>query len=122
MGSVLQFGGDDPLTLYITGDTLVHDDLREIPARHPSLDVGLWHLGATRLPGVLGLGPLVTMDGRQGADLLEIVAPRRTLPIHHGDYGVFTENVDTFFGEVQRRGLAGVIRLARGVPVALPPE
>jgi len=122
MGSVLTFTppAGDPLRLYVTGDTLVHDDLRELPRRHPDLDVGLWHLGGTRIP--LGKGVLVTMDGRQGADLLEIVTPRRTVPIHHGDYGVFADPVETFLAEVDRRALRGVVQVRRGVAVPLPPD
>ena len=122
MGSVLAFAPADgaPLSVYVTGDTLVHDDLHEVPRRHPHLDVGLWHLGGTRIP--LGKGVLVTMDGRQGADLLEIVTPGRTVPIHHGDYGVFADPVETFLAEVERRGLPGVVQVPRGVPVPLPPD
>ena len=88
MGSVLEFrpppGGDPPLTVYVTGDTLLVDDLREVPRRHPHLDLGVWHLGGTRV-----LGMTVTMDGRQGADLLELVHPQRSVPVHNDDYGVF---------------------------------
>ena len=111
MGSVLEFAGAgvDPLSIYITGDTLVHDDLREIPARHPSLDVGLWHLGGTRV-----LGLMVTMDGRQGADLLELVRPAMTVPIHYDDYTVFKSPLRDFLEEVSRRGLPGVRAIARG--------
>jgi L-ascorbate metabolism protein UlaG (beta-lactamase superfamily) len=121
MGSVLTFSPADgpPLRLYVTGDTLVHDDLREVPRRWPELDVGLWHLGGTRIPGVLGMGLLVTMDGRQGAELLELVRPRRTVPIHHGDYGVFTDPVETFLAECERRGLTGVTPVRRGITVPL---
>ena len=121
MGSVLRFspadGAGAGLTVYVTGDTLVHDDLREVPRRHPDLDVGLWHLGGTRIP--FGKGLLVTMDGRQGAELLELVRPRRTVPIHHGDYGVFADPVETFLAECERRGLTGVTPVPRGVRVPL---
>jgi L-ascorbate metabolism protein UlaG (beta-lactamase superfamily) len=123
MGSVLEYrpaGDDVPLSVYVTGDTLVVDDLREVPRRHPSLDLGLWHLGGTRIPGVLGLGALVTMDGRQGADLLELVRPTTVVPIHHGDYGVFTSPLSDFLDEVGRRGLPGVRPLERGQELALP--
>ena len=120
MGSVLQFspsaGGADPLSVYVTGDTLVHDDLREIPRRHPSLDLGLWHLGGTKV-----LGVTVTMDGRQGADLLELVGPRTTVPIHYDDYGVFRSPLSDFLAEVERRGLSGVQVVERGSTLALPP-
>jgi L-ascorbate metabolism protein UlaG (beta-lactamase superfamily) len=120
MGSVLRFSGSgDPLEVYVTGDTLVHDDLREVPRRHPDLDVGLWHLGGTRIP--FGKGVLVTMDGRQGAELLSWVRPKRTVPVHHGDYGVFADPVGTFLEECARRGLTGVVQAPRGVPVPLPP-
>jgi L-ascorbate metabolism protein UlaG (beta-lactamase superfamily) len=119
MGSVLQYtpaGGDPALSVYVTGDTLLHDDLREIPRRHPSLDLGLWHLGGTRV-----LGVTVTMDGRQGADLLEIVGPRTTVPIHYDDYGVFHSPLSDFLGEVERRGLRGVRVVERGSSLSLPP-
>ncbi len=124
MGSVLEFtpiGDEDPLSVYITGDTLVHDDLREIPRRHPDLDVGLWHLGGTRIPGAFGLGVLVTMDGRQGADLLELVGPARTVPIHYEDYAVMRSPLSAFLAEVERRGLQGVRLVERGQSLPLPP-
>ena len=122
MGSVLEFApvADPPLSVYVTGDTLVVDDLREIPRRHPSLDVGLWHLGGTRIPGILGLGMLATMDGRQGADLLELVHPARTVPIHYDDYGVFRSPLSDFLAEAERRGLSGVRPVRRGETVPLP--
>jgi L-ascorbate metabolism protein UlaG (beta-lactamase superfamily) len=122
-GSVLQFSGSTgapPLTMYITGDTLLIDDLREIPRRHPDIDVGLWHLGGTRIPGILGLGLMVTMDGREGADLLEMVRPRTTVPVHVDDYGVFTSPLSDFLGEVERRGLPGVRPVGRGESLPLP--
>lgn len=118
MGSVLQYtpAGDAPLSLYITGDTLMHDDLREIPRRHPDLDVGLWHLGGTKV-----LGVTVTMDGRQGAELLEVVGPRATVPVHYDDYGVFHSPLSDFLAEAGRRGLTGVRVVERGSTLSLPP-
>ncbi len=104
-----------------TGDTLLIDELRQVPVRHPDLDLGVWHLGGTRIPGVLGLGVLVTMDAREGADLLEIVRPRTTVPVHYDDYGVFTSPLSDFLAEVERRLLPGVRPLARGATLPLPP-
>ena len=49
------------------------------------------HLGGTRV-----LGVLVTMDGEQGADLVEMVAPAVTVPVHHADYTVFRSPVSDF--------------------------
>jgi L-ascorbate metabolism protein UlaG (beta-lactamase superfamily) len=120
---VLQYApvADAAMSVYITGDTLLVDDLRQVPERHPDLDLGLWHLGGTRIPGVFGLGVLVTMDAREGADLLELVRPRTTVPVHFDDYGVFTSPLSAFLAEVERRGLTGVHPLERGQVLALPP-
>jgi L-ascorbate metabolism protein UlaG (beta-lactamase superfamily) len=86
--------------LYITGDTLVINDLQEIPRRYPAIDLALLHLGGTRV-----LGILVTMDGKQGVQLMQIVAPQRAIPIHYNDYDVFTSPLADFQQEVQAAGL-----------------
>ena len=115
MGSVLEFSGPPALRVYVTGDTLLVEDLDEVPRRWPELDVGLWHLGGTRV-----LGMKVTMDGRDGADLLERVRPARTVPVHYDDYGVFRSPLADFLAEVERRGLPGVVPVGRGETVPLP--
>jgi L-ascorbate metabolism protein UlaG (beta-lactamase superfamily) len=104
MGSLLEFQSpaETPLfRLYITGDTLVIDDLQEIPRRYPQIDLALLHLGGTRV-----LGILVTMDGKQGVQLMQMVAPQRAIPIHYNDYDVFTSPLADFQQEVQEAGLA----------------
>src|SRR3569832_2112718 len=45
MGSMLEFqpaAGHIPLRIYITGDTVVFDDLEEIPLRYPEIDLALF--------------------------------------------------------------------------------
>jgi L-ascorbate metabolism protein UlaG (beta-lactamase superfamily) len=104
MGSLLEFQSPaaTPLfRLYITGDTLVIDDLQEIPRRYPQIDLALLHLGGTRV-----LGILVTMDGKQGVQLMQTVAPQHAIPIHYNDYDVFTSPLADFQQEVQAAGLA----------------
>ncbi len=94
MGSLLEFRrspGEEPLRLYLSGDTLLHDDLAEIRRRQPDLDLAVVHLGGTRV-----LGLLVTMDGEQGAGLLRMLQPRRAVPVHFDDYGVFTSPLSDF--------------------------
>jgi L-ascorbate metabolism protein UlaG (beta-lactamase superfamily) len=79
MGSMLEFQSATEsvkVSLYITGDTLVIDELKEIPRRYPNIDLALLHLGGTRV-----LGLLVTMDGQQGVEAMRIVNPRRGIPI-----------------------------------------
>lgn len=112
MGSLLQVqDGDGPVTtLYVTGDTLLVDELAEIGRRYPSIDLSLLHLGGTRI-----LGLLVTMDARQGADLLELLRPAAAVPVHYDDYAVFRSPLSDFRAEVERRSLpVEVTYLARG--------
>jgi L-ascorbate metabolism protein UlaG (beta-lactamase superfamily) len=115
MGSMLEFGaaedGDDVrLRLYITGDTLVHDQLRRIPERYPEIDLALLHLGGTRV-----LGLLVTMDAEQGVEAMRIIDPRTAVPIHYNDYTVFKSPLDDFKKAVAEAGLEDRVRyLAHG--------
>ena len=93
MGSMLDFetAGEGTFRLYITGDTLLFDDLGEIPRRFPDIDLALLHLGGTRV-----LGVLVTMDAAQGVRALQIVRPKTAVPIHYHDYTVFKDPLSTF--------------------------
>jgi len=120
MGSMLEFGPLDAtvaLRLYISGDTLLIDDLKQIPARYPDIDTGVFHLGGTTLPG----GLMVTMDGEQGADLMELVAPRTVVPIHYDDYPVMKSPLSDFRTEVDRRGIGDRVRyVERGQTIPLP--
>lgn len=119
MGSLLEFGSvlqPVELRMYLTGDTLFVDDLREIPVRYPVIDAAVLHLGGTTLPG----GLMVTMDAIQGADLLELVKPRLAIPVHYDDYGLFKSPLADFRAEVDRRGLDGLVRyVERGETVSL---
>jgi L-ascorbate metabolism protein UlaG (beta-lactamase superfamily) len=113
MGSLLEFGRGAEraaVRLYVTGDTLIHGALAEIRQRYPDIDLALVHLGGTRL-----LGVTVTMDGRQGVELLEIVRPRAAIPIHYDDYDRFRSPLSDFRRRVERAGLpTQIVYLDRG--------
>jgi L-ascorbate metabolism protein UlaG (beta-lactamase superfamily) len=110
MGSMLDFepNGLVPFRVYITGDTLIFDDLNEIPRRHPDIDLALLHLGGTRV-----LGILVTMDAAQGVELMRLVQPRLAIPIHYNDYDVFTSPLSDFEREVAAAGLRDRVHYLR---------
>ncbi len=107
MGSMLEFGrgGRTEFRLYVTGDTLVHDRLEEIPRRYPEIDLGLIHLGGTRV-----LGVLVTMDAAQGIQVLRIVRPRTAVPIHYDDYTVFKDPLENFRRAADAAALQAQVR------------
>jgi L-ascorbate metabolism protein UlaG (beta-lactamase superfamily) len=103
MGSMLEFQSSPDRVLfriYITGDTLLIDDLKEIPQRYPHINLGLLHLGGTRV-----LGIMVTMDGKQGVEAMQIVNPELAIPIHYNDYDVFKSPLADFQREVAEAGL-----------------
>jgi L-ascorbate metabolism protein UlaG (beta-lactamase superfamily) len=107
MGSILEFqagASDRGFRIYITGDTLVIDDLQEIPRRYPEIDLALLHLGGTKV-----LGILLTMDAEQGVQMLHIIKPKRAIPIHYNDYDVFKSPLSDFQQAVEGAGLANRI-------------
>ena len=116
IGTVLELTGvDTPTTVYVTGDVLFRPELAEVTRRFPDLDAMVVHLGGTRI-----LGLLLTMDARQGADLVELLRPPVTVPVHYDDYLVFRTPLSDFLDEVRRRNLPGAVRsVQRGETVAL---
>lgn len=119
MGSMVEYRSRPdapPLRVYFSGDTLVHEDLREIRERYPSIDVAVVHLGGTKF-----LGILLTMDGKQGVDLLELLLPKHTVPVHFDDYGLMKSPLSDFAAEVTRRTPpTAVTYLDRGDTYVLP--
>ncbi len=110
MGSVLDVitAEDGSVRLYITGDTLVIDELQEIPQRVPDIDIALLHLGGTRV-----LGILVSMDAKQGIEAMRIIDPALAIPIHYNDYDVFTSPLSDFQDEVRAAGLEERVQYLR---------
>ena len=125
MGSMLEFGTTEhpaQRRLYISGDTLYIEDLREIATRFETIEAGVLHLGGTRLPAGprLPFGLTVTMDGRQGADAVEAVGLPKVIPVHFDDYGVFASPLRDFRAEMERRRMDDrIVELARGETVQI---
>jgi L-ascorbate metabolism protein UlaG (beta-lactamase superfamily) len=122
MGSVLDFGPNPAAPsyrMYISGDTLVYDDLKTIPQRFPGVDLALLHLGGTRILGVFK----VTMDGKDGVQLMQIIQPKKAIPIHYDDYDVFKSPLSDFARQVKAAGLEQqVVYLAHGETYTFTPS
>jgi L-ascorbate metabolism protein UlaG (beta-lactamase superfamily) len=121
MGSVVELirggaAGDEVAWRgFISGDTLYRPALGEVLDRCGPLDVLIPHLGGTK-----ALGVTVTMDGRQGADLVELLKPPVTVPVHFDDYDRFKSPLGDFVAEVGRRELPGRVRtVQRGETISL---
>jgi len=74
-------------SIYISGDTLLIDELAEIPKRYTHanqpIDLMLIHLGGTTIPGPSLPLLMVTMDDKQGIELVRLINPDVTIPIHY---------------------------------------
>ncbi|GHO49300.1 MBL fold metallo-hydrolase [Ktedonospora formicarum] len=104
MGSMLEFQQvateETLMRLYISGDTIYMHDLTAIPLRYPDIDLGLFHLGGTRIMGLL-----VTMDAKQGLKAFQLINPRIGIPIHYNDYTAFKSPLKDFQHAVEKAKL-----------------
>jgi L-ascorbate metabolism protein UlaG (beta-lactamase superfamily) len=103
--------------IYISGDTLLVDDLKEIPKRYADarIDLMLVHLGGTTIPSPKLPLLMVTMDGKQGVQLMRLINPEVTIPVHYDDYDVFLSPLDDFKKAVESAGWSDkVVYLDRG--------
>lgn len=93
LGYAKDGGEDESFTngyrVYISGDTLLVDVLKEIPERYKGQNVNLMliHLGGTTIPSPSIPLLMVTMDSEQGIKLVQLIEPDITIPIHYEQVG-----------------------------------
>ena len=88
VGFALRWDGQEHGALWISGDTVLYDGVREVADR---LDVGtaLIHLGGVRFPVT---GPLrYTLTAAEAIELLEALRPETTVPIHYEGWKHFRQ-------------------------------
>jgi L-ascorbate metabolism protein UlaG (beta-lactamase superfamily) len=100
VGDVIGFGleweGQEDGVLWISGDTVLYDGVREVAAR---LDVGtaLLHLGGVRFPIS---GPLrYTMTAAEAVELCSLIEPKRAIPIHYEGWKHFRQGREAIEAE-----------------------
>jgi len=100
MGSLLEFAGPDEavrLRAFVSGDSVVHGDLGEIPRRHPAVDLALFPLCGRRVLGVIS-------PTEDGGEAVRLVAPRIVPPVP-GDHATAESPLEGFAAAVRRAGL-----------------
>ncbi|KAM0339881.1 hypothetical protein ACHAPQ_001439 [Fusarium lateritium] len=103
--------------IYISGDTLLVDELKDIPKwlQEKRIDLMLIHLGGTTIPGPSAPLIMVTMDAKQGIEMIKMMDPDVTIPIHYDDYDVFLSPRSDFEKAVKEAGMEDrVVILDRG--------
>ena len=80
IGFALRWDGQRHGVLWISGDTVLYDGVREVADRL-RVDTALLHLGGVRFPVT---GPVrYTMTARDAAELCGLIRPRTAIPIHY---------------------------------------
>jgi len=88
IGFALSLNGTQRVSLWITGDTVLHRSVRHFASSH-HVDVMLMHLGRVRFPLT---GPFrYSMDSKDALELLDLARPRVAIPVHYEGWSHFTE-------------------------------
>ena len=91
IGFSLEWDGQLHGVLWVSGDTVLYDGVRDV-AERLDVSVAILHLGAARF-GVTG--PVrYTMDARQGLELCDRLRPRTVVPAHYDSWSHFREGQD----------------------------
>ena len=88
IGFALRWDGQEHGVLWISGDTVLYDGVRQVADRL-QVDTALLHLGGVRFPVT---GPLrYTLTAREAVELCGLIRPRTTIPIHYEGWKHFRE-------------------------------
>jgi L-ascorbate metabolism protein UlaG (beta-lactamase superfamily) len=88
IGFALRWDGQEHGVLWISGDTVLYDGVREVADRL-EVDTALLHLGGVQFSVT---GPLhYTMTARQAVELCRLLRPRTAIPIHYEGWKHFRE-------------------------------
>ena len=88
IGFALQWEGQEHGALWISGDTVLYDGVRQVAERVP-VDTALLHLGGVRFPIT---GPVrYTMTARDAVELCRLIRPRTAIPIHYEGWQHFRQ-------------------------------
>jgi L-ascorbate metabolism protein UlaG (beta-lactamase superfamily) len=97
IGFALKWDGQEHGVLWISGDTVLYDGVREVADRL-EVDIAILHLGAARF-GITG--PIhYTMGAKSGVELCRVVRPRTAIPVHYEGWSHFRQGRDAIEREL----------------------
>lgn len=118
VGFALRWEGQEHGALWISGDTVLYDGVREVADR---VEVGtaLLHLGGVRFPTT---GPLrYTLGAKEAVELLGLLRPRTTIPIHYEGWKHFHQGREAL--ETELAGAPAEVRdSVRWLPIGSASE
>jgi len=97
IGFALAWAGQEHGVLWISGDTVLYDGVREVADRL-RVDTALLHLGGVRFPIT---GPIhYSMTAKEAVELCRLVRPRTAIPIHYEGWKHFHQGRDAIEREL----------------------
>jgi hypothetical protein len=100
VGFALGWEGQAHGTLWITGDTVLYDGVRQVADRL-QVDTALLHLGCVRFPVT---GPVrYSMDAREAVELCRWSAPAPSSPVHYEGWTHFRQGRGAINSNSSRR-------------------
>jgi L-ascorbate metabolism protein UlaG (beta-lactamase superfamily) len=113
IGFALEWAGQEHGALWISGDTVLYDGVRQVAGRIP-VDIALLHLGSVQFPVT---GPLrYTMTARDAVELIGLVRPRTVVPVHYEGWSHFKQGRRAIEAEFARAP-EDIRRRVRWVPI-----
>jgi L-ascorbate metabolism protein UlaG (beta-lactamase superfamily) len=118
IGIALRWEGQQHGVLWISGDTVLYDGVREV-AERLEVDTALLHLGSVRFPVT---GPLrYSMTAAEAVQLCGLIRPRTVVPIHYEGWAHFKQGREAIERELETAPEA-VRATFRWVPIGAPAE
>jgi L-ascorbate metabolism protein UlaG (beta-lactamase superfamily) len=99
IGFALRWDGQQHGALWISGDTVFYDGVRQV-ADLVEVDTAILHMGGVRFPLT---GPIrYTMTGADAVELCRLLRPRTAVPVHYEGWQHFRQGRTTVEGQVAR--------------------
>ena len=118
IGFALRWEAQQRGVLWISGDTVLYDGVRQVADRM-QVDTALLHLGGVQFPVT---GPVrYTMTASDAVELCRIISPRTAIPIHYEGWKHFQESRDEIERELAKAP-AEIRRSIRWLPLGVEVE
>jgi L-ascorbate metabolism protein UlaG (beta-lactamase superfamily) len=118
VGFALRWDGQQHGVLWISGDTVLYEGVRQVAARL-QIDTAILHLGGVQFPVT---GPVrYSMTARDAVELCRLISPRTAIPVHYEGWKHFRQGRDAIDREFARAP-DDIRRRIRWLPIGVEAE
>ena len=118
IGFALRWDGQENGVLWISGDTVLYDGVRQVADRL-QIDTAVLHLGGVQFPVT---GPVrYSMTAKDAVELCGLIRPRIAIPVHYEGWTHFKQGREAIERELERAS-DDIRRRFRWLPISAPVE